>query len=176
MSLSNAPHAAGGTVLTPPQFERVMASLTDLAAKLRIAGVFLTDGTGRVVAYKKAPAFTVDTTVLSALAAGSYSATNERARVLGEPSPFRMVLHEGGRRNVFICSVGADFFLIVVFDTSTALGMIRLLVKRAVESIRSALAQAPGADFSMRQVFGGEFETLLNEELERSFNERRSPG
>jgi predicted regulator of Ras-like GTPase activity (Roadblock/LC7/MglB family) len=154
----------------------VVASLTDLIAKLRLAGVFLTDGTGRVVAYKKAPGFAVDSTVLSALAAGSYAATSEMARVLGEPSPFRMVLHEGGRWNVFLCSVASDFFLVVVFGSDTALGMIRLFVKRTVESIRSVLAQPPAADFPVGSLFGGEFESLLDQELERSFHDRRRPG
>lgn len=158
-----------GTVLTKEQFDRIFGCLGDLASKLRVSAVFLTDGTGRVIALKKASGFTGDVNVLAALAAGSCSATNEMARMLGEAEPFRMVLHEGNQRNVFVSTVCLDYYLVVIFDSETALGMIRLFTKRAAEQIRPVLLQKPIEAFNLNQVFGGNFETLLGEELDRSF-------
>ncbi|HEX9933972.1 MAG TPA: roadblock/LC7 domain-containing protein [bacterium] len=166
--------SAAGTrsVLTKEQFDRAFALLSDLAAKLRVSAVFLTDGTGRILAAKKSSGFSVDATVFSALTAASASATNEMARLLGEAEPFQMVLHEGRRRNAFVCSVGLDCFLIVVFDSGTALGMIRLLTKRAVEALTPVLTQPPAEEFDLQQAIGGDFGSLLGDELDRTFKER----
>jgi predicted regulator of Ras-like GTPase activity (Roadblock/LC7/MglB family) len=162
---------AGGTFLSKEQFNSVLALLSDLAVKLRISAVFLADGTGRILAMKKSAGFTGDATVLSTLAAAGFSATTEMARQLGEEEPFRMVLHEGRRRNVYICSVYLDTILMVVFESSIALGMIRLFTKRAVEEMRPVLAKKPAEPPGFDRVFSGDFEALLDEELERSFKE-----
>lgn len=169
---SNTAAAGSRQVLSKEQFDHVFSCLSDLSAKLRISAVFLTDGPGRVVAMKKSAGFTGDITVLSTLAAASYSATNEMAHVLGESEPFRMVLHEGKTRNMFVCSVCGDYFLVVVFDSGTALGMIRLFTKRTAEQIEPMLLRSASESFDMSQVFGGRFESLLGEELDRSFTER----
>jgi len=160
-----------GTLLSKEQFDRIFACLSDLAVKLRVSAVFLTDGTGNVVAQRSSARFVGDATVLSTLAAGSFAATNEIARMLGETEPFRMVLHEGKNHNVFVCTVCLDYFLVVVFDSGTALGMIRLFTKRTVEQMQPVLMQQASEPFNLGQVFGGDFESRLGQELDRSFKD-----
>jgi predicted regulator of Ras-like GTPase activity (Roadblock/LC7/MglB family) len=159
------------TFLSKEQFDSVFVLLSDLAVKLRISAAFLSDGTGRVLAMKKAAGFSGDAVVLSTLAAAGYSATTEMARQLGEEEPFRMVLHEGRRQNVFVCSVCQDYVLMVVFEPQVALGMIRLFTKRAIEAMRPVLMRKPAEPFRLDHVFSGDFGTLLDEELDRSFKE-----
>ncbi len=158
-------------MLSKEQFDCIFACLSELATKLRILAVFLTDGTGHVVAQRKSSRFSGDTTVLSTLAAGSFAATNEIARMIGETEPFRMVLHEGKNHNMFVCTVCLDYFLTVVFDSGTALGMIRLFTKRTAEQMQPVLMQKASEAFNMGQVFGGDFESRLGEELDRSFKD-----
>jgi predicted regulator of Ras-like GTPase activity (Roadblock/LC7/MglB family) len=160
-----------GTFLSKEQFESVLALLSDLAVKLRISAVFLAEGTGRILALKKAAGFSGNAVVISTLAAAGFSATTEMASQLGEKEPFRMVLHEGRTQSVFVCSVCLDTILVVVFEPQVALGMIRLFTKRTIEEMRPILMRKPAEPLSLDRVFGGDFGTLLDEELDRSFKE-----
>ena len=62
-----AEHLENTAFLSKEQFEGVFALLSDLAARLRISAVFLAEGTGRILAMKKASGFAGDATVLSRL-------------------------------------------------------------------------------------------------------------
>ncbi|MDM7926574.1 MAG: roadblock/LC7 domain-containing protein [bacterium] len=163
------------TVLSKGQFDRIFSCLADLAAKLRLMAVLLVDGSGRILAQKIGDGWK-DTRLegLAALAAGSYSASNEIARLLGESARFRMVLHEGERRNLFVCSVTQDFHLAVVFESGTAVGMIRLFTKRAVEQLVPVLSERTAPEQDLGKMFDRNFETLLGEELDRSLTDGRS--
>ena len=160
-------------VLSKEQFDRLLSCLADLAAKLRLMAVLLVDGSGRILAQKMGEGWK-ETRLegLAALTAGSYSASNEMARLLGEGGRFKMVLHEGQKRNLFVCSVSPDFFLAVVFESGTALGMIRLFTKRTVEQLIPVLSETGQPAQDLGRVFDRSFETLLGEELDRSFTEK----
>jgi predicted regulator of Ras-like GTPase activity (Roadblock/LC7/MglB family) len=171
-------NAGGGAldmVLTKQQFDRIFSCLADLAAKLRLMAVLLVDGSGRILAQKMGEGWKDNRLEgLAALAAGSYSASNEMARLLGEGARFRMVLHEGERRNLFVCSVTPDFHLAVVFESGTAIGMIRLFTKRTVEQLVPVLSERTAPAQDIGKIFDRNFETLLGEELDRSLTDHRS--
>jgi predicted regulator of Ras-like GTPase activity (Roadblock/LC7/MglB family) len=164
------------TVLSKAQFDGIFACLADLAAKLRLMAVLLVDSSGRILAQKIGEGWK-DTRLegLAALSAGSFSASNEMARLLGEQGRFKMVLHEGEKRNIFVCSVNPQYFLVVVFESGTVLGMIRLFTKRTVEQLVPILSDNSESARDIGQVFDRNFESLLGEELDRSLIEKPSP-
>jgi predicted regulator of Ras-like GTPase activity (Roadblock/LC7/MglB family) len=157
-------------VLSKEQFDRIFSCLADLAAKLRLMAVLLVDSSGRILAQRMGEGWK-DTRLegLAALSAGSFSASNEIARLLGEQGRFRMVLQEGQQRNIFMCSVGSRYFLAVVFESGTALGMIRLFTKKTVEELVPILTDDPRSPQDLGSMFDGKFETLLGDELDRAF-------
>jgi predicted regulator of Ras-like GTPase activity (Roadblock/LC7/MglB family) len=159
--------------LSKEQFDRIFSCLADLAAKLRLMAVLLIDTSGRILAQKMGEGWK-DTRLegLAALSAGSFSASNEIARLLGEQGRFKMVLHEGQQRNIFMCSVGPRYFLAVVFESGTALGMIRLFMKKTVEELVPILSDDPRSSQDLGRMFDGKFETLLGDELDRAFIDR----
>jgi predicted regulator of Ras-like GTPase activity (Roadblock/LC7/MglB family) len=165
------------SVLTKEQFDGLFACLADLAAKLRLMAVLLVDGSGRILAQKMGEGWKDNRLEgLAALTAGSFSASNEMARLLGEANRFRMVLHEGQKRNIFVCSVSPQYFLVVVFESGTALGMIRLFTKRTVEQLVPILSESSVSTQDLGQVFDRNFESLLGEELDRSLRDKPSTG
>ena len=84
-----------------------------------------------------------------------------------------MLLHEGQQRNLFVCSITPSHFLVVAFESGVALGMIRIFTKRTVEQLAPVLSEAgqPGGDLG--KLFDGNFQSMLDEELDRSFVEKR---
>jgi predicted regulator of Ras-like GTPase activity (Roadblock/LC7/MglB family) len=161
-------------VLTKQQFDRIFSCLADLAAKLRLMAVLLVDGSGRILAQKMGEGWKESRLEgLAALASGSFSASNEIARLLGERDRFKMVLHEGQQRNIFMCSVGPRFFLAVVFESGTALGMIRLFTRKTVEELVPILADDSYPAEDLGRIFDKRFEMLLDDELDRAFADKQ---
>ena len=73
---------------------------------------------------------TFDTDTISALVAGSFAATREMARLLGE-NEFTVMFHQGQRDNIQLNLVGDRTILTVIFDEQTTVGMVRLYASEA---------------------------------------------
>ena len=67
----------------------------------------------------------LDMDTISALVAGSFAATKEMARVLGEDA-FSVLFHQGKTDNIQLSLVGDRTLLTVIFDEATTVGMVRL--------------------------------------------------
>jgi len=84
----------------------------------------LVDKDGHLVTKEgQSAAFDVDT--ISALVAGSFAATKQMAKLLGEEE-FSIMFHQGKKDNIQLSVVGERTILAVIFDDSTTLGMVRL--------------------------------------------------
>ena len=67
----------------------------------------------------------IDLDTVSALVAGSFAATREMARVLGEEE-FSVLFHQGRNDSIQLSLVGDRTLLTVLFDQATTVGMVRL--------------------------------------------------
>ena len=67
----------------------------------------------------------VDLDTISALVAGSFAATKEMAKLLGEEH-FACLFHQGERDNIQLSLVGDRTLLTILFDDRTTVGMVRL--------------------------------------------------
>lgn len=154
------------SVLTRRQFDEVLQCLSALAGKCRISAVFLVNGSGQILAEHNGNG--PSSAGLAALAAGSYAASREMARLLNETPQFPMVLYEGRSRNVFIAAVTADCFLIVVFGRESALGMVRIFTRKTIENLAPVLSrdeqQPPPED-----LIDASFREALNRRLDQTF-------
>ncbi len=77
---------------------------------------------------------------LAALSAANFGATAEIARLVGEED-FTLLFHKGEKRNIHFSRVGQDYILIVLFDKTVSLGLIRLKTTKAAEGILKILEQ-----------------------------------
>ena len=76
--------------------------------------------------------FDLDT--IAALVAGSFAATREMARVLGEEE-FSVLFHQGHKGSIQLSLVGERTILAVIFNDQTTVGMVRLYTLEASNKI-----------------------------------------
>ncbi len=116
-------------VLYEAEYLRLKSILAMTQKDLRAELVLLIDRSGQQIA-AEGPARGIDLTALASLASANIAATDGLAQLVGEPE-FSVLYHQGKRRSIHISDVAKKFSLVVVFDDSLSLGMVRLRVKRA---------------------------------------------
>ncbi|MHC4662853.1 MAG: roadblock/LC7 domain-containing protein [Planctomycetota bacterium] len=75
-----------------------------------------------------------DMSTVSALVAGSFAATREMARLLGEDE-FSLLFHQGKRDNIQLTLIGDRTIMATIFDERTTIGMVRLYAKEAANKL-----------------------------------------
>lgn len=66
----------------------------------------------------------IDVTIIAALAAGSFAATKELAKRIGEVE-FNALYHQGNGSHILMTSVDEDTIMITVFSSDTTVGLVR---------------------------------------------------
>ena len=80
----------------------------------------------------------MDVTVIAALAAGSFAATRELARRIGEVE-FNALYHQGNGSHMFMNSVDDETIMITVFGTRTTVGLVRFYSTTAAQNVANVL-------------------------------------
>jgi len=115
------------------EFHRIDAELKKLHQQANSKVVFLVDKNGQLIA-SAGDTHDLDTTSLASLTAGNIAATGGIARLLGEKE-FTILFHEGEKDNIHISLIGQRIILVVIFDSRSSLGLVRLRVKKASETL-----------------------------------------
>ena len=141
-----------------------------LAEFLRLSGAkcaLLIDKEGHLVT-KRGELRTIDIDTISALVAGSFAATKEMARLLGEEE-FTAMFHQGERDNIQLSLVGDRTLLTILFDDRTTVGMVRLYAsetsKKLADIYREAIER--GVDDAG---LGAEYGTDAKKTLDKLFD------
>lgn len=74
----------------------------------------------------------IDVDTISALVAGSFAATREMAKLLGEEE-FSALFHQGKSDNIQLSLVGDRALFTAIFDEQTTVGMVRLYANEAAK-------------------------------------------
>ncbi len=98
---------------------------------------FLIDKSGQMVT-SSGESDEFDATSLAALVAGNVAATDGIAKLLGEKE-FSVLFHEGENEHLNITLVDGKLILVILFDDSTSLGLVRLKMKKYVKNIMDLL-------------------------------------
>ena len=80
----------------------------------------------------------MDVTIIAALAAGSFAATRELARRIGEME-FNALYHQGNGSHMFMNSVDDETIMITVFGAHTTVGLVRFYSAAAAQSVAAIL-------------------------------------
>ena len=99
----------------------------------------LIDKEGHLVTRRGEPVGT-SMEAISALIAGSFAATKEMARLLGEDE-FTILFHQGARDSIQLQLIGDRTLLAVLFDERTNLGLVRFYAQEASQHIETVLAE-----------------------------------
>ncbi|MEJ2684247.1 MAG: roadblock/LC7 domain-containing protein [Candidatus Sulfobium sp.] len=125
--------SASDLVMYEEEFNKIDNELQKLYMQTNAKVVFLVDKNGQLIA-SAGETHDLDTTSLASLTAGNIAATGGIARLLGEQE-FTILFHEGEKDNIHISLIGTRVILVVIFDKRSSLGLVRLRVKKASETL-----------------------------------------
>lgn len=111
-----------------------------------------------------------DMQAVAALVAGSYAATREMARLLGEDE-FSVLFHQGRRDNIQLTLVGDRTILATVFDERTTIGMVRLYAKEASEKLKKVFEDIGARKDDGSEALGKDYSESVKDQLESFFAE-----
>ena len=88
----------------------------------------------------------IDIESLSVLAAGSFASTRELAKLVGEEE-FSVLFHQGRRDNIHLSLIGEDNILVVIFESTTTIGMVRLCARESEKRIMPIIEHIQSRSF-----------------------------
>ncbi|HTG82031.1 MAG TPA: roadblock/LC7 domain-containing protein [Geobacteraceae bacterium] len=120
-------------VMYDEEFKEINVVIEKLLREANAKVIFLVDKNGQLISgVGEVERF--DTTSLASLTAGNIAATGGMAKLIGEKE-FSILFHEGEKDNLHISIVGGRVILVVLFDSRSSLGLVRLRVKKASEEL-----------------------------------------
>lgn len=120
-------------VMYEEEFKLIDEELARLHQQANAKLTFLVDKNGQLIT-AVGETENLDTTSLASLTAGNIAATGGMAKLIGEKE-FSILFHEGERDNIHISIIGQRVILVVIFDQRSSLGLVRLRVKKSVETL-----------------------------------------
>lgn len=108
-----------------------------------------------------------DATAFATLTAADFSANDQLARLIGE-TDFSSLYHQGERESMLLADVARRVILVVLFDSRTTLGLVRLRIRSTVEELGRLLE----AMFARGATVDGSRPALLadaDDEIDRLF-------
>jgi predicted regulator of Ras-like GTPase activity (Roadblock/LC7/MglB family) len=154
-------------VMYEEEFNQIQAIVDNLVQAANSKVVFIIDKNGQLIA-AAGETENIDTTSLASLTAGNIAATGGIAKLLRE-NEFATQFHEGEKANIHIQLVGNRVILVVIFDNKTSLGLVRLRVKKACESLNSIFeallkkVEEPGHKTPFAEITDDDIDNLFND-------------
>jgi predicted regulator of Ras-like GTPase activity (Roadblock/LC7/MglB family) len=127
------------TVFSPAQ--RLQALLADFLDKTQATFSLVIDRGGAILCQQGKLSESTDSTILAALAAGSFAATKALAARLGEPE-FNTLHHQGKNANILVSTVDDDAVLMTVFGPDTTVGLVKFYAVGTVPCLATLLKEA----------------------------------
>ncbi len=118
---------------TEDDFGAITTSLQKFLVESNARCALLVDRSGQLVAtVGEQPNF--DPTAFATLTAADFSANDQLAKLIGERD-FTSLFHQGEKESMYLADVARRVILVVLFDTRTTLGLVRLKMKETVNDL-----------------------------------------
>jgi predicted regulator of Ras-like GTPase activity (Roadblock/LC7/MglB family) len=115
---------------TEDDFGAITSALQKFLFESNARCAMLVDRSGQLVAtVGEQPQF--DPVSFATLTAADFSANDQLAKLIGE-SDFNSLFHQGEKESMYLADVARRVILVVLFDTRTTLGLVRLKMKETV--------------------------------------------
>jgi predicted regulator of Ras-like GTPase activity (Roadblock/LC7/MglB family) len=154
-------------VMYEEEFNQIQGVVDRLVKEANAKVVFIVDKNGQLIA-ASGDTDNLDTTSLASLTAGNIAATGGMAKLLKE-NEFATQYHEGEKANIHIQLVGNRVILVVIFDSRSSLGLVRLRVRKASDELNGIFesllhkVQGPGADAPFAEITDEDIDNLFND-------------
>lgn len=161
-------NARSPMVMYEDDYREIRQVVGTLVRQSNARAVFIVDKDGQLIA-SAGETDDLDTTSLASLTAGNIAATGGIAQLLREQE-FATQFHEGKRANIHIQLVGNRVILVVIFDSRSSLGLVRLRVKKACQELSAIFdklvnkSRAPGgAQAPFAEITDDDIESLFGD-------------
>ena len=153
-------------------WHEIQICLQDLLTKAKGHSVLLADATGQLLGMAGI-SNERDATALSTLAAGSFAATSEMTKFLGQNTRFEQGLYESKEYSIYSVTVGDEFLLTITFDASAKLGLVRIFTEQAVKRLTEIVSQIGLANHQedINDLIDAEFGQLIADQLDNLFTD-----
>ena len=154
-------------VMYEEEFRQIQAIVDALVQAANASVAFIIDKNGQLIA-AGGDAAHIDTTSLASLTAGNIAATGGLAKLIGEKE-FSILFHEGEKDNLHISIIGGRVILVVIFDSRSSLGLVRLRGKKASDELNKIFdglmkkVQVPGAGSPFAEITDDDIDNLFSE-------------
>ena len=128
-------------ILTIQAAGSLLKALEDFLEKSEASFALIIERGGSILSQHGKIPDSIDPTILSALAAGSFAATREVARRVGE-TEFSALHQQGRQSHILMSAINDEAMLMSVFGAKTTLGLVRFYSAGAVKQIAAILEQA----------------------------------
>ncbi len=155
-------------VIYEEEVHRIQASVNSLVTSANAKVVFVVDKNGQLIA-SGGDLEELDTTSLASLTAGNIAATGGMAKLLRE-NEFATQFHEGKNAHIHIQLVGNRAILVVIFDSKSSLGLVRLRVRKTTEEL-SEIFDSMSKRPPDRGGEGSPFAEITDEDIDNLFND-----
>ncbi len=123
----------GNKVLQPEDLDKINDIIEKLKVQTKALVILVVDDTGQLIANTESDP-SIDPILLGTLTAGNFGATNELAKLIGE-ADFTLVLHEGNKENIHMLAIGECGILVVIFNNTTPIGLIRMYSQKTTKEL-----------------------------------------
>ncbi|MBI4702799.1 MAG: roadblock/LC7 domain-containing protein [Deltaproteobacteria bacterium] len=154
-------------VLYEQEYKRIEAAAERLCRNANARVVFIVDKNGQLIA-AAGEVSTLDTTSLASLTAGNIAATGGIAKLLREEE-FATQFHEGQNAHIHIQLVSGRLILVVIFDSKSSLGLVRLRVRKTAEELAQVLVEIDRKQ--PESPAGAAFAEITDEDIDNLFND-----
>jgi len=131
---------AGLPALIEEDVQRLDAVLRELLVRSESSIALIIDKGGPLISQCGVVA-SFDATTVSALAAGSFCATQAIAERLGETT-FTSIYQQGQQHSLLVTNIDEDLLLIVVFKAQLSVGLVKYYSAFAIAQVAAQLDQA----------------------------------
>jgi predicted regulator of Ras-like GTPase activity (Roadblock/LC7/MglB family) len=125
--------SATSWTLTPDDEEALRRGMERLLQESGAHSAMLVDRGGQLLV-QAGDLLSFDATTFATLTAADFSANDQLARLLGE-TDFSSLFHQGERESMLVSDVARRAILVVLFDSRTTLGLVRLRLRPVVEDL-----------------------------------------
>jgi predicted regulator of Ras-like GTPase activity (Roadblock/LC7/MglB family) len=157
--------SATSWTLTPDDEDALRRGMERLLQESAAHSAMLVDRGGQLLVQAgDRPEF--DATTFATLTAADFSANDQLARLLGE-TDFTSLFHQGERESMLVADIARRAILVVLFDSRTTLGLVRLRLRPVVEDLGRVVEAMMARDAqagAQRPILAG-----ADEEIDRLF-------
>lgn len=127
--------------MSPQLYVKIDGVLKSTVDRAEAKAVYLCDKGGSIISLHSRVGQFPQEDNMAALAAGSFFATQELARLIGQEG-FQCVFHQGHEASIYMQNMTSDMLLLVIFGSDSNAGLVRLYAKQAAKALVKIFEEA----------------------------------